>query len=259
MASSLASGRARDRVESALTAAVRIPVTAAESRTARSSPVAPSMSKTAPWCASRPRVGLSGTMQRTLTAKRAFGAERCAGIQTRNRAADGGTKPLRSGCDSLPRARSARTAAIASMQAAIGRRFSTSARPRTVITGASCRWGRHGSIGGRRVILVVVRKRFATLVLFGLLGAACGGSPALAGLPHPNKTAAAGIAVGAAAAATIADPTAAQRMKEAGAPPSERKPVDVHETIPPDVFDQMDKADKADEAAKASGDDDQRP
>jgi len=87
-----------------------------------------------------------------------------------------------------------------------------------------------------------------------LIVAGCGGSPVLSGLPRPNKTAAAGVALGAAAAATAIDPQGGQRMKEAGKPPEgEKRPIEVKETIPPDLLDKMDKADGND------ADDDRRP
>lgn len=85
--------------------------------------------------------------------------------------------------------------------------------------------------------------------------AACGGSPVLSGLPRPNKTAAAGVALGAAAAATAIDPQGGQRIKEAGKPPEgEKRPIEVKETIPADLLDKMDKAD-----AESDGDEDPRP
>jgi hypothetical protein len=96
----------------------------------------------------------------------------------------------------------------------------------------------------------MMRKGLAWMILL----AGCGGSPVLSGLPRPNKTAAAGIAVGAAAAATIADPQGAARLKEAGKQPNEKRPIEVQETIPQDVFDKMDQADAA-----SDGDDDPRP
>lgn len=97
-----------------------------------------------------------------------------------------------------------------------------------------------------------MRKGLAWLMVL----AGCGGSPVLSGLPRPNKTAAAGVALGAAAAATALDPQGGQRIKEAGQKSeAEKRPVEVKETIPPDVLDRMDKAD----AAGDDGDDDARP
>jgi len=90
-----------------------------------------------------------------------------------------------------------------------------------------------------------MRKGLAWLVLIAGYGG-CGGSPVLSGLPRPNKTAAAGVALGAAAAATAIDPQGGQRMKEAGkVPESEKRPVEVKETIPPDLLEKMDKQDAA--------------
>ena len=63
IASTCESGRARARVATAETAAVRIDVTAEASTSARSSPVSPSKSMTPPWCGSSPRNGLPGKMQ----------------------------------------------------------------------------------------------------------------------------------------------------------------------------------------------------
>jgi len=60
MPSSRASSRASSRVATADTAAVRIAVIAEAFMIARVSPVSPSKSVTVPWCASRPRLGLSG-------------------------------------------------------------------------------------------------------------------------------------------------------------------------------------------------------
>ncbi len=96
-----------------------------------------------------------------------------------------------------------------------------------------------------------MRKGLAWLLVAILSGggavAGCGGAPVLSGLPRPNKTAAAGIALGAAAAATALDPQGGQRIKEAGQPTeAEKHPVEVKETIPADVLDRMDKANAAD-------------
>ena len=62
IATTLAPGRASARVATADTAAVRISVIADAFRSARSSPVSPSWSRTAPWCASSPRAGLPGAI-----------------------------------------------------------------------------------------------------------------------------------------------------------------------------------------------------
>jgi hypothetical protein len=82
-------------------------------------------------------------------------------------------------------------------------------------------------------------KSLAWLILL----AGCGGSPVLSGLPRPNKTAAAGIALGAAAAATAIDPQGGQRIKEAGEEKeAQKRPIEVKETIPPDLLDKIDQA-----------------
>lgn len=87
-----------------------------------------------------------------------------------------------------------------------------------------------------------MRMGVAWLVLAFVCGA-CSGSPVLSGLPRPNKTAAAGIAVGAAAVATALDPQGGQRIKEAGQPTeADKHPVEVKETMPADVLERMDKA-----------------
>jgi hypothetical protein len=81
--------------------------------------------------------------------------------------------------------------------------------------------------------------------------AACGGGPVLQNLPRPNPAVVAGIAAGAAAAATVANPGAAGKPKETEKPLSERQPVRVKETIPGDVLDRMEQQDA--EEARAAG------
>ena len=73
--------------------------------------------------------------------------------------------------------------------------------------------------------------------------AACGGSqqPVLANAPHPDPAAVAGVAAGAAAAMTLADPDAATRGKpEKAAPTAEKQPVEVKEQVPSSVLDHLD-------------------
>ncbi len=84
-----------------------------------------------------------------------------------------------------------------------------------------------------------MRRAFVYCVL-----AACGGGPALQNVPRPNPAVVAGIAAGAAAAATIANPSAAGKIKEQEKL-SEKRPVKVKETIPGDVLDRMDRGEDA--------------
>lgn len=84
--------------------------------------------------------------------------------------------------------------------------------------------------------------------------AGCGASPnqpVLANAPRPNPAAVAGVAAGAAAALTLADPNAASRgpEKKQGVP---LKEVKVKEHVPADVLDRMDNADANGSAAKPS-------
>lgn len=72
-----------------------------------------------------------------------------------------------------------------------------------------------------------------------ILIAGCGGPPLLAKVPHPNTAAMAGGAAAAAAAITLADPNAASRRPEQRLDDKQR-PVDVHSTVPADVFDRLD-------------------
>ena len=72
-----------------------------------------------------------------------------------------------------------------------------------------------------------------------LIGAGCGGQPALANVPHPNNAAMAGGAAAAAAALTLVDPDAATRKPEKKQE-EDKQPVDVKETVPSDVFDRAD-------------------
>ena len=79
-------------------------------------------------------------------------------------------------------------------------------------------------------------------IALGTLGAAaCGGGPALGGVPHPNNAAMAGGVAAAAAAITLADPHAADRKPEQRAE-DEKRPVDVKENVPASAFDRLDSA-----------------
>lgn len=74
--------------------------------------------------------------------------------------------------------------------------------------------------------------------------AGCGAAPnqpVLANAPRPNPAAVAGVAAGAAAAITLADPDAASRgpEKKQDAP---KKEIQVKENVPADVLDRMDQS-----------------
>lgn len=66
------------------------------------------------------------------------------------------------------------------------------------------------------------------------------GAPVARNLPAPNKAAAAGVAAGAAAALTLADPKAAAQTAESAKVSDEKKPQKSGGTVPPDVFDRLD-------------------
>ncbi len=74
--------------------------------------------------------------------------------------------------------------------------------------------------------------------------AACGGEPKqpfLANAPHPDNAAVAGVAAGAAAAMTLADPNAATRGKpEKPKEETNKEPIEVKEQVPADVLDRAD-------------------
>ncbi len=89
-------------------------------------------------------------------------------------------------------------------------------------------------------------------IAFVMLVAACGAAPdkpVLANVPQPNPAAAAGLAAGAAAAMTLADPDAASRRPEKKEE-VEKKPVNVKESVPGDVLDRLDDAPPADGSAE---------
>lgn len=76
-----------------------------------------------------------------------------------------------------------------------------------------------------------------------LLLAGCGASPnqpMLANAPRPNQAAVAGVAAGAAAAITLADPDAASRRPEKKQD-TNMKPMKVTENVSGDVLDRLDK------------------
>ncbi len=64
----------------------------------------------------------------------------------------------------------------------------------------------------------------------------------LGNAPRANPAAVAGIAAGIAAAATLANPDAAAAKQEATQTPAEKREIDQHKTVPPDVFDRLDAA-----------------
>lgn len=80
------------------------------------------------------------------------------------------------------------------------------------------------------------------MVMVVLLAAGCGASPnqpMLANAPRPNQAAVAGVAAGAAAAITLADPDAASRRPEKKQD-TNMKPMKVKESVPGDVLDRLD-------------------
>jgi hypothetical protein len=81
---------------------------------------------------------------------------------------------------------------------------------------------------------------FASLVS---LGTSCGGGTALGGIPRPNVPFMAGLAAAAATAATIADPGAAGRLKEAGEVQHLDRQDGSSETLPLEILDRMDEDD----------------
>lgn len=85
--------------------------------------------------------------------------------------------------------------------------------------------------------------------------AACGGGPApfLRNVPQPNKAVVAGAAAAIAGAATLAAPQAAAKRQEENKVPDEKKPIEVKQTVPSDVFDRLDAKPKA--GAPGSGSD----
>ncbi len=80
--------------------------------------------------------------------------------------------------------------------------------------------------------------------------AACGGQPALAGLPRPNPAVVAGAAAAIAGAATLANPAAAGHKPEAPGPGVEPRPV-ATEQMPNDVLDRMDQPQEPSKIAPA--------
>lgn len=85
-----------------------------------------------------------------------------------------------------------------------------------------------------------------------VLVAACGASqtPLLAGVPHPNTAAVAGIAAATAAAVTLASPSRAQQKPEDKVN-EDTPPQKVTEQVPSGVFDRLDAQKAAGSAAPA--------
>jgi hypothetical protein len=77
------------------------------------------------------------------------------------------------------------------------------------------------------------------LITMVMLVVACG-SPVARNLPAPNKAAAAGIAAGAAAAITLADPGGAAKRQEQNKVEKQLEPQKVPSTVPADVLDRLD-------------------
>ena len=75
--------------------------------------------------------------------------------------------------------------------------------------------------------------------VIALFVTACG-PPVARNIPTPNKAAAAGIAAGAAAALTLADPKAAAAKAESAKVEDEKKPQKSKGTVPADVLDRLD-------------------
>jgi hypothetical protein len=76
------------------------------------------------------------------------------------------------------------------------------------------------------------------LIVAGL--AACGGPPILSGLPRPDPKVVAGLAAAGAAAATVMDPNAAARIREAGKQGEPEPTTKGREVVPPDVLERLD-------------------
>ncbi len=72
-----------------------------------------------------------------------------------------------------------------------------------------------------------------------MFAAACG-PPVARNVPQPNTGAAAGIAAGAAAAITLADPDGAAKRQESKKQEEDKRPQKVKATVPADVFDRLD-------------------
>ena len=95
--------------------------------------------------------------------------------------------------------------------------------------------------------------------LSAIVLAACGAGPdpILRNVPQPNKAAAAGAAAAIAGAATLASPDAAAKRVEQNKVPDEKKPIEVKQTVPSDVFDRLEAKQKPDGPGDQRGQDKQ--
>lgn len=83
-----------------------------------------------------------------------------------------------------------------------------------------------------------------------LLSLCACGEPILRNAPRPNTAAAAGVAAGAAAAITLADPNAAAKHAESAKGPDEKKPQKAGPSVPADVLDRLDEKGSGGSAAE---------
>jgi hypothetical protein len=81
-------------------------------------------------------------------------------------------------------------------------------------------------------------RQIGAAMVVAALGA-CGG-PVLQNVPKPDPAIVAGLAAGAAGAATLANPDAAARIQEAKKPERDPRPVATKETVPSGVLDRLD-------------------
>src|SRR6185312_11795663 len=88
-------------------------------------------------------------------------------------------------------------------------------------------------------------------IALGASAGACGGGPALGGVPHPNNGAMAGGVAAAAAAITLADPHAADRKPEQRTE-EEKRPVEVKEQVPASALDRLDSGATGSDAGSGS-------
>ncbi len=85
-----------------------------------------------------------------------------------------------------------------------------------------------------------------------MLFAACG-PPIARNVPQPNTAAVAGVAAGAAAALTLADPrAAAAKQEEKKAGKADPRPQKVQGTVPADVLDRLDEKQKREKQGAGS-------
>jgi hypothetical protein len=128
IATLVASGRARTRVATADTAAVRMAVTAVASTSASRQPLSPSCSRTAPWWVCSPRARLSGTSKISFSANTRSPSSRNASISPVRMPVPSMRTCARGGCRHMPRERPASAASIAAMHVRTSSTASTSWR-----------------------------------------------------------------------------------------------------------------------------------